>query len=186
MSIICKKSNHIKRARTNCFLRSKPIEEGTGRQDNKKSLKEREYLNLLYLDCLCFSAPRISSLFSFFPVCLSVRVFVGVEAWRAFCGGQWGYLWFIYGHSSKKPVDAASLSHPLCPSHCFSIGLPLCPWHTGKRCHPAHDPTAGTLLAKRMNRDQSHSAVLAPHSSCNDIFCLFLHLYLYIGSPQNQ
>lgn len=86
--------------------------------------------------------------FLFLPV--SVWGCVVVEAWRAVSGCQWGYLWFIYGHSSKKPVDAASLSHPLCPSHCFSIGLPsvpgtlastaqLCP-----RCHPGHDPLVGT------------------------------------------
>lgn len=76
-----------------------------------------------------------------------------------------GYLWFISGHSSKKPVDAASLSHPLCPSHCFSIGLPSVPGE----CGPARPmlPSwpwsySGHMLcqrSKRMSWDLSHSAI---------------------------
>lgn len=90
----------------------------------------------------CASLHRVQATLSVFPLsflslfCLSQCE--GVSGCGGLASGSveagWGYLWFISGHSSKKPVDAASLSHPLCPSHCFSIGLPLCPWHTGKRC----------------------------------------------------
>lgn len=152
-----------------------------------------------YLDGLCFTAPRTNHalrLSSFFSLFLSVRVCVGVEAWRAVGGGQRGYLWFISGHSSKKPVDAASLSCPLCPSHCFSIGLSLCRWHTGKRC-PAlpmlpswswsYSGHTHWLPAKRMNSDQPHSAVLAPPSHLAlqlPVFYPFLDLSLHLASEK--
>lgn len=111
---------------------------GQGESKRERPVGERDDLFFFtWMACASLHRVQVTSflfLFFLFSVCLSVRVGVGVEAWRAVGGGQWGYLWFISGHSSKKPVDAASLSHPLCPSHCFSIGLPLCPWHTGKRC----------------------------------------------------
>lgn len=154
-----------------------------------------------YLDGLCFTAPRTKNalrLSSFFSLFLSMRVCVGVEAWRAVGGGQQGYLWFISGHSSKKPVDAASLSHPLCPSHCFSIGLPLCGWHTGKRC-PAlpmlpswswsYSGHTHWLPAKRMNSDQPHSAVLATPSHLAfqlPVFYRFLDLSLQLASEKRH
>lgn len=153
-----------------------------------------------YLDGLCFTAPRTNHalrLSSFFSLFLSsVRVCVGVEAWWALGWGQRGYLWFISGHSSKKPVDAASLSHPLCPSHCFSIGLPLCRWHTGKRC-PAlpmlpswswsYSGHTHWLPAKRMNSDRPHSAQLAPPSYLAlqlPVFYPFLDLSLHLAPKQ--
>lgn len=135
---------------------------------------QRDLHFLFYLDGLCFTAPGTSHDLSFlFLFCLSVRVCVGVgvEVWRAVGRGRWGYLWFISGKSSKKPVDAASLSCPLCPSHCFSIGLPLCRWHTCKCCPalpmlPSWSRScsghSNRLPAKRTTRDQSHSAILAP------------------------
>lgn len=150
-----------------------------------------------YLDGLCFTAPCTShahrpSSFSFLSGCEGVCVCI--EAWRVVGGGQWGYLWFISGQSSKNTVDAASLSHPLCPSHCFSIGLPLCCWHTGKRC-PAlpmlpswswsYSGHMHWLPAKRMNRDQSHSAVLAPPSNLAlqlPAFCVVLDLIWHPNS----
>lgn len=154
-----------------------------------------------YLDGLCFTAPRTNHalrLSSFFSLFLSsVRVCVGVEAWWALVWGQRGYLWFISGHSSKKPVDAASLSHPLCPSHCFSIGLPLCRWHTGKRC-PAlpmlpswswsYSGHTHWLPAKRTNSDRPHSAQLAPPSYLAlqlPVLYLFLDLSLPTGTQTN-
>lgn len=174
-------------------------------EDHLSHLMERGMiLNFFfYLDGLCLTAPRtshalrLSSFFSLSPVFLSVRVCVDVEAWWAFGGVQWGYLWFISGHSSKKPVDAASLSHPLCPSHCFSIDLPLCPWHTGKRCPTlpmlpswpwCYSGYTHWLPAKRMNRDQSHSAVLAPPSYLVlqlPVFYLFLYLSLHPKPPKS-
>lgn len=174
-------------------------------EDHLSHLMERGMiLNFFfYLDGLCLTAPRtshalrLSSFFSLSPVFLSVRVCVDVEAWWAFGGVQWGYLWFISGHSSKKPVDAASLSHPLCPSHCFSIDLPLCPWHTGKRCPTlpmlpswpwCYSGYTHWLPAKRMNRDQSHSAVLAPPSYLAlqlPVFYLFLYLSLHPKPPKS-
>lgn len=108
----------------------------------------------------CASLHHVQAALSVLPLflfCLGVRVCVCVWkcAWRP---GEWsvedggGYLWFISDHSSKNTVDAASLSHPLCPSHCFSIGLPpSCCWHPGKlgcqrcpRCHRDPDPIAAT------------------------------------------
>lgn len=169
------------------------IAERTGREEKRKASRREGWTSLLFTWMACASLHHVqttlcfSSFFSLFPVCLSVRVCVGVEAWRAVGRGRRGYLWFISGHSSKKPVDAASLSRPLCPSHCFSIGLPLCPWHTGKRC-PALLPSwpwsysgqTHWLPAKRMNRDQSHSAVLAPPRYLAHQFPVF-YLFLYLS-----
>lgn len=177
-------------------------EEGTGRELKRKACRSHwwsTFFFFFYLDGLCFTAPRTNHalrLSSFFSLFLSVRVCVGVEAWRAVGGGQRGYLWFISGHSSKKPVDAASLSCPLCPSHCFSIGLSLCRWHTGKRC-PAlpmlpswswsYSGHTHWLPAKRMNSDQPHSAVLAPPSHLAlqlPVFYPFLDLSLHLASEK--
>lgn len=141
----------------------------------------------------CASLHHVQSTLSVFPFSfLSVSVWGCVWVCRPgerVGGGQWGYLWFISGHSSKKPVDAASLSHPLCPSHCFSIGLPLCPWHTGKHCPSlpmlpswpwSYSGHMHQLPAKRMSRNQSHSALSAPPNYLArhwPVFCFFLFLF---------
>lgn len=146
---------------------------------NKKSKRELHFRKrhdaLFRFTWMAFaSLHHVQARLSVFPLPFVSQCDGGrVRVWRPgemVSGSQWGYLWFISGHSSKKPVDAASLSHPLCPSHCFSIGLPFHPWHPGKRCPalpPWPRPRSGhtnRLPAKRPNRDQSYSAVLTPPS----------------------
>ena len=100
-------------------------------------------------------------------------------AWQAVGRSQRWYLWFISDHSSKKPVDAASLSLPLCPTHRLSIGLPHAPWHIGTQWT---DRVCGATRALAPNRPPAW--VASQERSFSEVkHTLLFALSIYSGTP---
>lgn len=107
------------------------------------------------------------------------------SAWWTLVGVFMVYFW----PQQQKACWCSKSVVPIVSMTLLLNRLALCPWHTGKRCRTlpmlpswpwSYNGCKYWLLAKRMNRDQSHSALLAPPRSLA-LLCPVFHLLLSLS-----